>query len=87
MFKPLIAIPKPFGPHKVTFKSISKGLCAPPPPKVLEYMSEKFDGIVITVDKQCVKTITVTIVCTDSQYEIIKFNFIKDMGEDFIWKD
>ena len=80
-----MAIPTPI-PHKVTFKCIDKGLCAPSPHRALAHIYRELDGCVI-VNKQRKRSVTITIYCTNAQYEHIKVCFIKDMGEDFLWKD
>lgn len=73
-------------PHKVTLKSIHKGLCAPSPHRAIVYIDRELDGCII-VNKQRKGSITITIYCSNAQYERMKVCFIKDMGEDFIWKD
>ena len=80
-------IPQPFSSHRVTLKSIHQGLCAPSPSKALEYIMTVFDDTAIIVNKQKVRSITVTINFGDNIYNIMKLNFVKDMGRDFIWKD
>ena len=82
-----IKLQDPFRPHKVILKSIHKGLCTPSPSKALEYIMAMFDGTTIIVNKQKVRSITLTIQCGDNIYHLMKLNFVKDMGRDFIWKD
>lgn len=77
----------PFPPHKVTLKSINKGICAPSPSKALEYILSIFEDVKVTVDKQRIRSLTITIRCSDQIYNIVKLNFVKDMGRDFLWKD
>ena len=80
-------IQDPFPPHKVTLQTINKGLCAPSPSKALEYIMATFDDTAIIVNKQKVRSLTITIKCGDNIYNLIKLNFVKDMGQDFLWKD
>lgn len=82
-----IKLQDPFSPHKVTLKAIHKGLCAPSPSKAIEYIMATFDNVDIIVNKQRVRSITITIKCGDGLYNLMKLNFVKDMGHDFIWKD
>lgn len=78
---------EPFPSHKVTLKTIHKGLCAPSPSKALEYIMATFDDTAIVVNKQKARSLVITIKCGDNIYNLIKLNFVKDMGRDFIWKD
>jgi hypothetical protein len=77
----------PFPPHKITLKSINKGLCAPSPSKALEYIMTIFEDVNVIIDKQRMRSITITIRCSNQMYNIAKLNFVKDMGRDFLWKD
>ena len=80
-------IQDPFPLHKVTLTTIHKGLCAPSPSKALEYIMTVFDNTGIVVNKQKARSLVITIKCGDNLYNIMKLNFVKDMGRDFIWKD
>ena len=76
-----------FPPHRVTIQSIRVGLCAPTPSKALEYIMNKFDKIDIVINKHKVGSLTMTIKCGHDMYNLIKLQFVKDMGADFLWKD
>ena len=80
-------IQDPFPPHKVRLKSIYDGYRYPSPSKALEYIFLRFKDTDITVDKQKANSITITIRCGDAMYQSIKLHFVKDMGQNFIWKD
>ena len=83
MLKTLKKIPPAFPPHKVTIKAISLRS----PSGALAYLDRELDEGYIVVNKQRAKSITITMHCIDSVYEITKKSFIKAMGEDFLWKD
>ncbi len=74
---------EPFPPHKVTLKSATTAY----PSRALNYLVTKYEYVEITVLKQRFRSITIEIRCTDSIYEVIKLDFVKDMGRDYIWKD
>lgn len=76
-------IQDPFPPHKVKLKSIN----CESPSWALEYILAKFNKVAVTVNKQRVYNIIITIRCGDSMYELIKLDFVKDMGRHFLWKD
>lgn len=83
MLKTIKKIPPAFPPHKVTIKAISLRS----PSGALAYLDRELcDGYII-VNKQRDKSITLTMYCGDAHYERMKVCFIKDMGDNFLWKD
>lgn len=74
-----------FSPHKVTIKSTLAW--SNPPSYALSYILDHYEGVMVTVLKQRVARITIEIHCTDVMYDLIKLNFVKDMGRNYLWKD
>lgn len=77
--------------HKVTLNSISQlnnfgYYYFNSPSGALEYLCKKFDGQ-IKVVKHKIKSITILICCENTVYESLKLDFIRNMGDSFIWKD
>lgn len=83
--KKLKTFPPPFSTHKVTLKSSSSFF--QPPARALRYLVSKYENVNMTVLKQRPCSITIEIHCGADLYEQIKLNFVKDMGESYIWKD
>lgn len=83
LFKTSAKIPQAFPPHKVIIKATSLRS----PSRALAYIDRELDGGYIIVNKQHEHRIVITIHCGNAQYELLKLSFVKDMGEDFIWKD
>lgn len=78
-------MPDPFPPHKVTLKAI---WTRPQPHIALRYLVDNYgDGIGIVVSKHRQNSIVIKICCGEDLYQKIKLNFVKDMGNEFIWKD
>ena len=82
-----IQIQESFSTHKVTLKSIYDGYRYPSPARALNYIVSKFEGAHITIDKQRVNSITITMRCGDTMFQTIKLHFVKDMGASFLWKE
>jgi hypothetical protein len=83
--KTLEEIFEPFPPHKVTIKAI---WTRPRPDAALRYLLREYgDAVNLKVLKQRECSIVVEISCGEDLYQKIKLNFIKDIGNDFIWKD
>lgn len=80
-------IPEPFTSHKVTLKAVYDGFRYPSPSQALNYIFSRFKDIDICINKQKTKSITLTIRCSDTVYQMIKLYFVKDMGKDFLWRD
>lgn len=79
----------PFPKHKVIIKAIQRWdgytytflpLCS-----AIDYLCEQ--EVDITIIKQREASIKIIIECSDSRYESIKLNFVRIMGDKFIWKD
>ena len=81
--KKLKTFPPPFSTHRVTLKSFSYGS----PSHALRYLVSKYENVKMTVLKQRTSSITIKICCGADLYEQIKLNFVKDMGESYLWKD
>lgn len=83
-------IPPPFTTHKITLKAIQKwdgfryNWTSPIYAINYLYNQERF---AITILKQRETSITILIECSDSAYEHIKLDFVRKMGDKFIWKD
>lgn len=73
--------------HRVKIEKYSERLLAPSVSESLAYMTRNYEDINIVIIKQLPKSLVITITCDDNMYNNIKFNFIKDMGHDFLWKD
>ena len=83
MIKKIKSIPLAFPSYKVTLKPLNMDS----PSYALNYLVRKYEEVAITVTKQRTRSITIEIHCIDATYELIKLNFVKDMGRDFLWKD
>ena len=83
MFKKQIKFLPPFSTYKVTIKSQSISS----PSRALAYLIRNYGESMITVNKQRVRSITITLDCSSNIYREMKLRFVKDIGYDFIWKD
>ena len=83
-------IPLPFPLHKVTIKSIKKWngnvYIWQPPCNAINYLHQQ-ERVPMTIVKQREASIKILIECSDNIYERIKFDFVRIMGDKFIWKD
>lgn len=73
----------PFPPHKVTLKTIYISS----PRVALAYLVNSYRDIRIRVLKQYTRSVIIEICCSEDTYEDMKLHFVKDMGDDFLWKD
>ena len=83
-------IPPPFPSHKVTIKAIKKWngyvYTWQSPCNAINYLHQQ-EKVTITIIKQRESRIKILIECSDNIYECIKFDFVRIMGDKFIWKD
>lgn len=83
-------IPPAFPPHKVTIKAIKRWsgnvYTWTYPCNAIEYLYQQ-EKVAITVLKQRETSIKILIECSDNTYERIKLDFVRMMGDKFIWKD
>jgi len=73
-------------PHRVTIKD-GNLTWQRQPYEAIRYLVAKLPDTKIIIHKQRMRSITITIYCTDDLYELIKLHFVKDMGRDFLWRD
>lgn len=82
-------IPPAFPAHKVTIKAIKRWngnvYTWTYPCNAIEYLLQQ--EVAITVLKQREMSIKILIECSDNIYERIKLDFVRMMGDKFIWKD
>ena len=82
-------IPPAFPLHKVTIKAMKRWngnvYTWTYPCHAIEYLIQH--EIAITVLKQREMSIKILIECSDNIYERIKLDFVRMMGDKFIWKD
>ena len=82
-------IPPAFPSHKVTIKSMKRWngnvYTWTYPCNAIEYLLRQ--KVAITVLKQREMSIKILIECSDNIYERIKLDFVRMMGDKFIWKD
>ena len=74
----------PLPSHKVTIQVVYFTDSAS---GALSYLSSHYKNVAITVLKHREYKMTIEIRCSESTYDEIKFNFVKDVGSKFIWKD
>lgn len=83
-------IPPAFPEHKVTIKSIKKWnghtYIFQSPCNAINYLHQQ-EKVTITIVKQREDSIKILIECSDTIYERIKFDFVRVVGDKFIWKD
>lgn len=83
-------IPPAFPVHKVTIKAIKTWnghiYTFLSPCNAIDYLCKKEEGVV-TIVKQREDNIKIIIECSDKIYELLKLNFVRIMGDKFIWKD
>lgn len=88
--KKIKQIPPAFTVHKVTIKAITTWnghmYTFLSPCNAIDYLCEQGEGV-ITIIKQRESSIKIMLECTDSVYELLKLNFVRIMGDKFIWKD
>ena len=88
--KKIKQIPTPFPSHKVTIKAIKRWNghvnIWQPPCNAINYLHQQ-EKVAITIVKQRETSIKILIECSDSIYERIKLDFVRMMGDKFIWKD
>ena len=82
-------IPPAFSLHKVTIKAMKRWngdvYTWTYPCHAIEYLIQH--EIAITVLKQREMSIKILMECSDNIYEHIKLDFVRMMGDKFIWKD
>lgn len=88
--KKIKQIPTPFPSHKVTIKAMKRWngdvYTWSYPCNAIEYLYRQ-EKAAITIIKQRETSIKILIECSDSIYERIKLDFVRIMGDKFIWKD
>ena len=89
--KKIKQIPTPFPSHKVTIKAIKRwngyANIWQPPCNAIDYLYRQEKAATIIIIKQREASIKILIECSDSIYERIKLDFVRIMGDKFIWKD
>ena len=82
-------IPTTFPAHKVTIKAIktwnSRTYAFLSPCRAIDYLCER--EAVVTIMRQREASIKIIIECSDDVYECLKLDFVRIMGDKFIWKD
>ena len=82
-------IPPAFPAHKVTIKAIQTWnghiYTFLSPCSAIDYLCKK--EAVVTIIRQREASIKIIIECSDDIYESLKLNFVRIMGDKFIWKD
>ena len=82
-------IPPAFPAHKVTIKSIKTWnghiYTFLSPCKAIDYLCKQ--EAVVTIIRQREASIKILIECSDSIYERLKLDFVRIMGDKYIWKD
>ena len=82
-------IPTPFPVHKVTIKAIKTWnghtYTFLSPCNAIDYLCKQ--EVVVTIIKQREASIKIMIECSDDVYERLKLDFVRIMGDKYIWKD
>ena len=87
--KKIKQIPPAFPAHKVTIKAIKTWnghtYTFLSPCTAIDYLCKQ--DVVVTIIKQREASIKIMIECSDAIYERIKLDFVRIVGDKFIWKD
>ena len=87
--KKIEQIPLAFPPHKVTIKAIQswngRVYTFMPPCNAIDYLCRR--EAAVTIIKQRETSIKIIIECSDDMYERLKLDFVRTMGDKYLWKD
>ena len=87
--KKIKQIPPAFPAHTVNIKAIKtwngRGYYFLSPCNAIDYLCKH--EVAITILKQREASIKIMIECSDDEYERLKLDFVRTMGDKYIWKD